>query len=215
MGLPVIEEILTFLQNVITWFVQAIPPWAKAILALFMVMFLANWIVPIFIGFGMGCTTNGQLYTLDSPLVGFEIMSYRMLNDLSTNSSIDYSDVINRSPENKSYVDWLIRFAPCWFGRNSSECSKGGFDYWRYQYPTNYSETTMADYNAIIVNGGTPKYFFNANQDIVTPKCDGVTPRLYLFNRINAFDPVLWLLLTIVAFTIPLAIKWYEINHVF
>jgi hypothetical protein len=215
MGVPIIEEILTFLQSVITWFVQAIPPWAKAILALFMVMFLANWIVPVFVGFGMACTTQGQLYTLNSPLNGFEIISYRMFNDLSTNGSIDYTDVINRSPEDKSYTDWLIRFVPCWFGRNTSECSKGGFDYWRYQYPSNYSQTTIAEYNALVAAGGSPKYYLDRNQELITPKCDGVIPRLYLFNRVNAFDPIMWLLLTIVAMLIPLAIKWYEMNHIF
>jgi hypothetical protein len=216
MGVPVIEEILTFIQNIITWFVNVVPSWAKVIIALFMVMFLANWFVPVFLGFGLGCTTGSQLYTLNSPLAGVQIMSYKTFNDLSSNNSaVDYSSVINRTDSEKSYLDWLVRFAPCYLGRNTTECSLGAFDYWRYQYPSNYSETTIQEYNAMVVSSGTPKIYSATSQDILTPKCSGTSPKLYLFNKINLFDPTLWLIITALGFIIPFAIKWYEINHIF
>jgi hypothetical protein len=213
MAVPILDELLTFIESIITWFVNVVPPWAKVFLSLFMVMFLANIFVPIFMGFGMACTTTSQLYTLNSPLVGVQVMTYKAFNDLSGNSSIDYSSIINKSVENKSYMDWLLRFGKCYLGFNSTDCSLGPFDYWRYQYPTNYSQTSVAEYNAMVVGSGTLKTY--TGQDVITPKCIGTTPKLYLFQKVNAFDPILWLVITAVGIILPLAIKWFEINHIF
>jgi hypothetical protein len=215
MGVPILEEILTFLQNVVTWFVNVIPSWAKIIMSLFFVMFLANWFVPVILGFNYGCSSTNNLYRMGNPLTGFEVMSQKWFTNLDTNTSINYTDVINRTIDQKSFTDWVIRFVPCYFGRNSTECSLGAFDYWRYQYPDNYTETTIADYDALVLSGGSYEYHGTEGRDIFELKCSDLQPRIFLFGSVDLFDPTLWLIITVITFLIPLALKWYEVMHVF
>jgi hypothetical protein len=117
--------------------------------------------------------------------------------------------MINRSADDKSYTDWLIRFVPCYFGSNASQCSKGALSYWRYQYPTNYSEETQANYDAMLISQGRP---YTTTNQVLTPKCDDYKPKLYLFDKIDIFNPMLWIIVTIFTFLIPFAFKWYEIT---
>ena len=219
MGVPILEEILTAIESVITWFVNILPTWAKILLSLFFVMFMANWFVPIILGFSYGCTTDGTVYRMGNVFTGWEVTNERLftgIQDISnSNSSVDYSVIINRTEDQKSFADWVIRFLPCYLGSNSSNCALGAFDYFKYQNPTNYTYVTIQNYNSLVLSGGSYEYHITEGKDIFTPRCVGIEPRLYLFNKIDMFDPILWVLITIASFLIPLAFKWYEVNHIF
>lgn len=214
MGVPILDEILEFMHKLVDWFIATLPSWAKILVGMFFVMFLANFIVPLLLGFFYGCTTTGYLYELESPFVGIEVMTYKLFNDLDAESAKDYTDVINRTEEDKSYLDWVIRFLPCYFGSTKPQCAEGAFDYWRYQYPTNYSNQTVANYNAFVTYRGTYISGAAVSNQVIGAKCDGVSARLYLFNRVDIFDPQLWLIITIASFLIPFAFKWYQMTGV-
>jgi len=219
MGVPILEEILTAIQNVITWFVNILPPWAKILLSLFFVMFLAGWFVPIMLGFSYGCTSDGSIYRMGNAFTGWQVINERLFTDIqdisNSNSTIDYTDIINRTDDQKNFADWVIRFLPCYVGSNSTNCQLGAFDYFKYQNPSNYTLITIESYNALVMSGGSYQYHVTEGRDVFTPKCEGVTPKLFLFNKIDMFDPTLWLIITIISFLIPLAFKWYQITGIY
>jgi hypothetical protein len=184
-----------------------------------MVVFLANSLIPFLLGFFSACTTTGQFYILNTPVIdGIGIMSYKSLNNLNDNSSIDYSSVVNRTPEERNYWDWLTRFPACDWEEtrvNLSQCALGPVSYQRYLNPSNYSIQTIQTYNNMILSRGTYQPSSSEGLNVIGSKCKGNSPRIYLFGAIDIFDPVLWIILTIFATLIPLAIHWYQINHVF
>lgn len=211
MGLPVLDEILTFLQNIVTWFVQSAPTWVKTIISLFFVIFVANLIVPVFTGFFFACNSNNNLYKLNSVFGGVEVMTYKMFADLPTNSSVDYTDVVNRTQDQKSFMDWFIRFLPCDLGYNYTQCSKGRLDYWRYQHPSNYSEQAVYDFNLFVSTRGN---LYDVGSMILTPKCEATNTKLYFMNQVDLFDYRLWILITMVGFLVSFAFKWYQVTGI-
>ena len=156
----------------------------------------------------MGCTTTSGLYKMDSVIDGVNVMTYKLFTDLDSITTIDYSSVINRTDDEKSYTDWLVRFAPCYFGFNSTNCQLGAFDYWRYRYPTNYSEESTTNYDGFIRSKGT---LMSPQSEVITPICEGYDLKLFLFNKVDLFDPKLWIVMTLLTIIIPLAFRWYEI----
>ena len=216
MAIPLLDEILTFIQSLISWFVQSSPPWMKILISFFLVVIAGNLITSILLGASFACTTGNTLYKIDSIVTAYNLINVRLSNEeIFRNSSINYSSVVTKPESDRSFLDWLNTYGKCFSiiqNTNWTECSLGPVWYDAYLHPDNFTQEVISQYDGMVLLSGT-KYV--PTQAIINPKCINNSPRLYLFGSVDIFDLKLWIAITLLVMIIPIAIKWYEINHIF